>query len=170
MRRCGICFVRALPIRSWPDHARGPCWLNEFRPRSATEVNSEDPPGLAARRAKLTASRQGYEDTGLLYRRIDCRFADHCLASRLHIHPGRDAPAARLRQSGVADRQHRRKGFSARRNVRTSDCLSCMSLAAASNARTHRAAADNRSPRENPSGVGEKLSFAASSYTAHLRL
>ena len=32
-----------------------------------------------------------------------------------------------------------------------------------------RAAADNRSPHENPSGVAEKLSFAASSYTAHLR-
>src|ERR1700719_2612504 len=59
MRRCGICFVRALPIGSWPDHARGPCWLIEFRSRSATELNSDDPPGLTARRAKLTASRQG---------------------------------------------------------------------------------------------------------------
>jgi hypothetical protein len=48
--------------------------------------------------------------------------------------------------------------------------LKLMSLAAASNARTHRAAADNRSPRENPSGVREKLSFAVSGYTAHLGL
>jgi hypothetical protein len=31
-----------------------------------------------------------------------------------------------------------------------------------------RAVADNRSPRENPSGVAEKLSFATSSYAAHL--
>jgi hypothetical protein len=50
------------------------------------------------------------------------------------------------------------------------ESLKLMSLAAALNARTHRAAADNRSPRENPSGVREKLSFAVSSYTAHLRL
>ena len=33
----------------------------------------------------------------------------------------------------------------------------------------HRAVADDRSPRENPSGVTEKLSFAASSYAAHVR-
>ena len=31
-----------------------------------------------------------------------------------------------------------------------------------------RAVANNRSPRENPSRVAEKLSFAASSYAAHL--
>ena len=50
------------------------------------------------------------------------------------------------------------------------ESLKLMNLAAASNARTHRAAADNRSPRENPSGVREKLSFAVSNYTAQLGL
>jgi hypothetical protein len=37
------------------DAARG----DQVAFRSATELKSEDPPGLAARRAKLTASRQG---------------------------------------------------------------------------------------------------------------
>jgi hypothetical protein len=42
-----------------------------------------------------------------------------------------------------------------------------MSLVAAAHARS--AAADIRSPHENLSGMAEKLSFAASSYTAHFR-
>ena len=47
--------------------------------------------------------------------------------------------------------------------------LKLKSPATASNARNAPSAADNnRSPCENLSGVAEKLSFAASSYTAHL--
>jgi hypothetical protein len=46
--------------------------------------------------------------------------------------------------------------------------LKLMSLRPLRMRAARRAAADNRSPRENPSGAVENLSFAASSYPAHL--